>query len=240
MTANQTTILNIGFREQGKIYQAFTLRPSPNELFMHLCYSSEKRKFKDLDAEVMTRRPDHFSWHADGKGHLKLGPNHKLQKGNFTDGTFLPSGKADFSPLFILSYMKGEETWEAKYVETDNSLSHLLDVGSLDRFSILGFLIPSNMPLAAFQHLYACFTPKNKTPVEIALSNLFFTPINPLRFAVYPGYDILIFVSDLINLDAQSIEKLQQQLDGGAHFSAIFVDIDKALPKMLYQRILAS
>lgn len=204
---------------------------------MHLCYSSSQRKFKNLDTQNETKRPDHFSWHVDGKGHLKLGSDHRIQKGKFTDGSFLPSGKADLTPLFILSHIKGNETWEAKPLEAFAPSPYLLNVGALEKFSIVCFLIPNNMPITAFQHLYGCFTPKDKAPVEVALDNLFFTQINPIRLSVYPGYDILIFVSDLINLDEISMEKLQKQFEREAYFSVTFMDIDRALSKMLYQRI---
>lgn len=236
MNANNSSVFNVCFEASGKIYHAFSLRPQANELFLHFCYASQQRKYKDLDTQEITRRPDHFSWHIDGKGHLKISPDRKTQKGQFADGTFLPSGPADLSPLFIISHIKGEGTWEAKHIETPTSASYLLNIGLLEKFSILGFLLPSNMPITAFQYLYACFTPEDKGPVEIPLSDLFLLPFCHIRFSVYPGYDILIFISDLLNLDIKSIEQLEQQFGGGAYFSSTFTDINKALPTMLYRR----
>ncbi len=136
MNPANSTVCNVCFQSYDKVYHAFTFRSSQTELLMHFCYSSQQRKFQDLDAQKMTQRPDHFSWHGDGKGHLKLGPDLRIQKGKFTDGAFLPPGKADVSPLSILSYIKGDGIWEAKPLETIAPSSYLLNIGSLEKFSI--------------------------------------------------------------------------------------------------------
>lgn len=236
MKAKNSLVFDVCFEAAGKIYHAFSLRPQANELFLHLCYSSQKRKYKDLNTQEITRRADHFSWHTNGKGHLKISCDRKTQKGQFADGAFLPSGPADLSPLFIISHVKGEGTWEAKHIETPSTASYLLNIGHLEKFSILGFLLPRNMPITAFQYLYACFTPENKVPVEIPFCDLFLPPVRHIRFSVYPGYDILVFISDLLNFDMKLLEQLHQHFGGAAYFASTFVDINQVLPKMLYQR----
>jgi hypothetical protein len=228
------------FQDKGATYKVLTLRQLPQELFLHLSYSNKHRKRKILNSEKVTRRPDHFSWHADGRGHLKISSEQKFQKGKFSDGIFIPSGKAAFSPLFIVSHIKGEETWEAEPTQDSPAPLYLLKIEPLERFSIVGFLVPKNMPLVAFQYLYACFTPEHAAPLAIPLSNLFFPPSDHIRVVLHPDYDILICISDLINLDRPSLEQLRRQFAGDGFFSSTFVDIDKALSKMLYQRILAN
>lgn len=237
---NDRLRLNICFQSKKQIYQAFTLCPSEHELFIHFCYSSQYRKFKNLDTQKETRRPDHFSWHDDGTGHLKIKKDHKIQKGSFHDGSFLPKNKTDFSPLFILSYIRGKETWEAECIQTTNTCPYLFNIGKLEKFSIVCFLIPRNMKLNAFQHLYASFTIECKTFLGMSISNLFYTPIKHLRFPVYSNHDILIFISDLINLDLHATEKLCHEFKNEGYFSATFIDIDKALPKMLFHRYLSN
>ncbi|MFI0436001.1 MAG: hypothetical protein ACH350_09840 [Parachlamydiaceae bacterium] len=232
--------MDICFQSEKQIYQAFKLCPSEHELFIHLCYSSQHRKFKNLDTQKETRRPDHFSWHFDGTGHLKIKKGHKIQRGSFHDGSFLPKNKTDFSPLFILSYIRGQETWEAQHIQTINTCPYLFNIGELEKFSIVCFLIPCSMQLNVFQHLYASFTNEYKTSLNISMSNIFYKPINYLRFSVYPDHDILIFVSDLINLDLHSTEKLRYEFKNEGYFSATFVDIDKALSRMLFDRFSAS
>ncbi|MBN9376779.1 MAG: hypothetical protein BGO14_01280 [Chlamydiales bacterium 38-26] len=216
MNTTNASVFNICFKSSSKTFHAFSYGHKQINYSCIFVILLNKEKYKNIDIQEITRRPDHFSWHVNGKGHLKINADHKMQKGQFADGTFLPSSPSDLSPLFIISHIQGEGTWEAKHIESLPPLSYILDIGHLEKFSILGFLIPCNMPITAFQHLNACFTPENKIPLEIPLSDLFFLPACYIRLSVYPSFDILILISDLINLDMKSLEQLKRQFERGA------------------------
>lgn len=222
----------IGFQDNGTPYQGFVLNKLPDELFLHLCYSSKERNFRDLDTGKTTRRPDHFSWHKDGRGHLKIDADNKLQKGNFQDGTFVPQKQDSISLLFILSYVKGEGIWEANPLSSPPpDFQSIGDVAPWPGFSLIGFLVPTRMPVDHFRNFYVQYDPKRGILVDTSLIHLFAMPTRLIRLPIYPTADVLIILSDLFETGGK------ETFEGAPHFSALFADAHKAIPKLLDKRI---
>lgn len=223
----------IGFQDNGATYQGFTLRKEPDQFFLHFCYSSKSRKFRNLDTGEMTRRADHFSWHRDGRGHLKIDADNRLQKGQFPDETFLPSKQDSITPLFIISYIKGEGTWEAKRLSSPSSqdFQSIGNFSSWPGFSLVGFLVPPKMPVDHLRNFYVQYDPKRRVLIDTSLINLFAAPIRSIRLPIYPTADVLIILSDLFETAGK------KTFGNSPHLAANFAFVDKAIPKLLDQRI---
>lgn len=132
---------------------SFTKIGESKEFFYHFAYSEDiDKKIFNCNKNQKSGRPDHISFHGDGRVHITLAKEKKNNKyigqRYFSDGYFVPE-KSVITPLLIHSLYRVDDEWILPIYVIDSGQSGkiVLDKNTVG-FSIILFLVPEEFVVA--------------------------------------------------------------------------------------------
>jgi hypothetical protein len=217
------------------------IKHSPAEMFYHSAWPKDaKRDLLDTSKNETTKRPDHFSWHADGNAHMRTSKKGILgHPWRFPDNSFLSKDSSSITPLLIHSVKVNDCSYDLPLlsemsVDSYQIVQKMAVINAPQNFSVSIFLVPTHVTTnEVLSGMWVDFHLKGQPSLRLDLRNLCSDGFHPGRFKVqeWSGWDVLFVLSDLIMPIPSSAEPKN-------YFKVItIVNTPKCFEVLLAQRI---
>jgi hypothetical protein len=209
-------------------------------MFYHSSWPKEAlRTLLNITTGEETRRPDHFSCHSDGQGHMKAGAEILGGVWQFHDNSFLSKDPSSISPILIHSIKTNNDLYNLPLMsdvapKSYQLVQQLVVLPKPLNFSISIFVIPASLSTYdALSSMYVDFELADQSISRLDFSCLCTDVFQPGRIKIdaWPDWDVIFVLSDLTM-------PIPPEMEPKDHFAIVTIpDSPKCFQKLLAQRI---